>query len=281
MHDGIIKDLSNTYGRNPHNLDINSARKLAKANNVKGRSRKNPHSNTAKRKIKAYTVIGLLSALGLSTSVLIAKNINAKSIENARITEIARQSNLDEYDLLDETTNSKFSILLQETSFLLSCKDLTEQDKIKLKTNLLTIEENLGNVIDYSNTQISNLFSSNMNKPAFVELTDNTSKSDGPGTKMTISFDNDTGYTFSSTDSINPLVNKLTGKNALNSNTLKSLIDNQLELYGLELNQSSYSLEKTFNLVKENFELANSLKDLSISIDKNGNIVENDKSAER
>lgn len=281
MHDGIIKDLSNTYGRNPHRLDINSAREIAKINNVKHRSRKNLPAAKKERKIKAYAVIGLLSALGLSSSVSIARNINAKSIENARITEIASQANIDEYDLGDETINSKFAILLQETAFLLDNKDLSEQNKIKLKTNLLTIEKNLENVIDYSNTKISKLFKDTTGKPVSVSLALDNNTGDGPGTKMTISFGINNGYSFSSNDSINPLVNKITKQNALNSDTLKSLIDNQLKLYSLKMNQRSYSLEKTFDLIKENFEQANSLENLSINIDENGNIIEVDNSNER
>lgn len=290
MSNKTIYDLTNAYNE-PNKLNLDIARKIAESNtvskeiardiNAKGRSRKNIHAVNIRKKLKSSAIIGALAALGISSTVLFGKNVYSKFVENARITQIASQGNLDEYDFSDETTISKFSILLQETTFLLNSKNLSEQDKIKLKSNLLTIESNLGNVIDFTNTKISQLFNDNDYNYPSVTLKAVHNTVDGPSTMLTIHLDENHTYSFSSNDNITPMLNSLKGENSLKSNKLKSLINNQLDLYSIECNQTSYSLEKTFNLVKENFEQANSLKNLSIHIDKNGNIIEDTKSIEK
>ena len=120
MSNKTIYDLTNAYNE-PNKLNLDIARKIAESNtvskeiardiNAKGRSRKNIHAVNIRKKLKSSAIIGALAALGISSTVLFGKNVYSKFVENARITQIASQGNLDEYDFSDETTISKFSIL--------------------------------------------------------------------------------------------------------------------------------------------------------------------------
>lgn len=282
MDKGNISNLSNIYGSKPYSISLEAARKIAKEGKIKRRSRKNPEGAKFERKIKAYSVIGLLSAIGISSSVLFGSKLISNHFENNRLIETASQSSLNEYNLLDETGKglNDFYKLILETDNLLHSKELDEAEKIKLKENLLTIESNLDNVIKYTDTQIENLFKTNTGISTSVKTMPGQGNSqDGPFNKVSIKVGNN-DYLFCSNDYA--VLGMLKGENNIKSPTLKALIDNQFKLSSINANQKAYApLENTFKLVKDNLIKCNSLKDLSIHIDEKGNIIEDSKDLER
>lgn len=295
MRNGEIRDLSNIYGKKPYGLDLDKAREIVKSINnvestveepkVKKRSRKNVEAANRHRKIKRYSAIGLLTALGISGSVLFGSKLASTYIQNTKLTELAKQVDSPQYDLTDEKKMTEFSILLQQTEYLLNNKELSDSDKEILRNNLITISNNLGNVIDYTDSKIADLFSNATGKSVEVKTLSGYDAADGPFNKIFIEIGQfvnnklygETTYSFNSHDWI-----RLKDEKNINSARLKDLIDNQFKLSAINNDQKSYApLDKTFKLVKENIEKVSSLEDLSILIDEKGNIVENNIAPER
>ena len=284
MNNGKISNLRNNYNK-PQNLNLDIAKKIAANSNEKGRSRKNTDIVNKRKKIKSYSVIGILAALGISSTVLFGKNIKETYSENAQLLETAKQSTFAEYNLYEEESMAKFAKLIQETDNLLNSNNLSKDDKIKLNQNLLTIESNLSNIVDYTDTKIANLFYEATNRPTHVETVEDTLSITINKYQLQINEAEDTSsyvdkvYTFS-----NDLTNTLNFKDQdnLEIRTLKDLINNQINLGYIASGKKTYApLEKTFKLVKKNLQDVNSIKDISIYIDKNGNIKENTKDLER
>ncbi len=261
-----IKNLSNLYGHKPYELNLDAVRMVQQKKN------KEKENVEKKKKIKSYSVIGLLTALGFTSGIAFGAKLSQNYHMNSFANEIASESELNTYDLFDEASNSKFSILINNTAYLLEQDNLSAQDRIKLQQNLLEIENNLGTVINYADSKVSDLFAATTNGSVKVDRNVLYERTDGPTNKLSISINGIDTYNFF--DTIN---NK-----KLDSDTLAKLFDNTFELSSIENNQKSHVSKKhIFNLVQAVMKQANSLNNLSISLDENGNIVENQASIEK
>jgi len=271
-----IGRLKKQFNKNPYGIDFEPIR----TNKVVAHS--HSKANSKKKLIRGYITLGaLLGVAGIGALVgPTIKNIYDNKVETSFAREIVNDMELSEYDLSSEY--NEFSALLIQTDYLLNQENLSATDKLKLQENFATINANLGNVINYSESQIAKAFSAVSGTEVAVETRNTQSNTHFYNDiiitlKDYIDICKDKTYIYS-TDLFDKMLNS---SNSIKSDTLKKLFDEHIDLSMLNNGNINLKDKNTFKLVQSVFNDARNLKDISLKIDEKGNIVEEEKDLER
>lgn len=285
MENGKINRLSKQYQDNPYGINLDTVRLVQNAHSEKKPVQVQQHHKPSKKRSLKLGTIGVLSALGLAAGAsLFSYKLTRTNTRTEFATNIAQESNLKDFDLQESLAD--FSALLQSTDYLLHKQNLTDSEMVKLKENLLTIEHNLSNVLDYSDSQIESLFSRSTGHDVEVQRGYRANTIDGAIHSISINISDYAPKELITGDTIYEDKNYSIDSNdlffsELKSDSLKKLITDTLYLASVENHNDDFSKEKTFNVVKDVVQSSKNLDELSIHIDDDGKIIEDEKELEK